>query len=150
MSRYSFLTIWLLEAPRRAAWDVLADVEAWPGWWPAVERAEELDPGDEHRVGSRYRVRWRAPIGYAVEFDFTVDQADAPRLMAGRARGDLEGTGVWRLFEEGGTTAVTYEWQVRTTKRWMNALGPLPRPLFRWSHDRVMAGGGEALAARLR
>ena len=28
----------------------------------------------------------------------------------------------------------------------MNALGPLPRPLFRWSHDHVMAGGGEALA----
>jgi uncharacterized protein YndB with AHSA1/START domain len=145
VSGYSFLTIWLVDAPRQAVWDVLADVEAWPGWWPAVERAEELEAGDAQRVGSRYRVRWRAPIGYALEFDFTVDESDNPRRMAGRATGELEGTGVWQLFEEGGTTAVTYDWEVRATRRWMNALGPLPRPLFRWSHDRVMAGGGEAL-----
>ena len=85
-----------------------------------------------------------------MEFDFTVDEVDEPRRMAGRASGDLEGTGVWRLFEDGGVTAVTYEWKVVATKPWMNALGPLPRPLFRWSHDRVMAGGGEGLAARLR
>ena len=41
-----------------------------------------------------------------VEFDFTVDEVDEPRRMAGRASGELEGTGVWRLFEEGGVTAV--------------------------------------------
>jgi hypothetical protein len=88
-------------------------------------------------------------VGYAVEFDFAVDEVHEPRLMAGRASGDLEGQGRWRLFEEDGVTAVTYEWEVATTKAWMNALGPLPRPIFRWSHDRVMAGGGKALKRRL-
>jgi uncharacterized protein YndB with AHSA1/START domain len=149
LSEYNFLTTWLLAAPRQAAWDVLADVEAWPDWWPAVAAATELDPGDETRVGSRYRVRWRAPIGYSVEFDFTVDEVDEPRRMAGRSSGDLEGVGVWRLSEQDGAVAVIYEWDVATTKAWMNALGPLPRPLFRWSHDRVMAAGGEALRQRL-
>ena len=77
-------------------------------------RAEELDPGDAQRVGSRYRMRWRAPIGYALEFDFTVDEVGQSRGgWPGRATGELEGTGVWRLFEEGGVTAVTYEWNVR-------------------------------------
>jgi len=142
---YRFLTTWLIEAPRQDVWNVLADVEAWPGWWPAVAAARELDPGDGRRVGSRYRVRWKAPVGYAVEFDFTVHQVDEPRRMAGRSSGDLEGAGVWRLFEENGVTAVTYEWQVITTKPWMKALGPLPRPLIRLSHHRVMSGGGEAL-----
>ena len=149
MSEYEFLTTWLLRVPRDAAWDVLADVEAWPQWWPAVTAARELAPGDERRVGSAYRVRWRAPVGYTVEFDFTVDEVDAPRRMAGRASGELEGIGEWSLFEEGGVTAVVYEWRVRATRPWMRALGPLPRPLFRWSHHRVMAGGGAALAARL-
>ncbi len=147
---YSFLTTWLVPAERQAAWDVLADVLAWPQWWPGVVGAEELNPGGAVRAGSRYRVRWRSPVGYSVEFDFTVDEVDEPRRMSGRAYGDLEGTGVWRLFEDGGVTAVTYEWKVVATKPWMNALGPLPRPLFRWSHDHVMAGGGEGLAARLR
>ena len=61
-------------APRQAVWDVLADVEGWPGMVAGVvAAAKELDPGDEDRVGSRYRVRWRAPVGYSVEFDFTVE-----------------------------------------------------------------------------
>ena len=147
--RYGFLTTWLIEAPRQAIWDLLADVEGWPAWWAGVAAAKELDPGDEHRVGSRYRVRWRAPAGYSVEFDFTVDEVDEPRRMAGRSTGDLEGVGVWRLFEQDGTVAVVYEWEVEATKAWMNALGPLPRPIFRWSHDRVMAGGGEGLSRRV-
>ena len=149
MEGYSFLTTWRLAAPRQEVWDVLSDVEDWPAWWPAVQSARELAAGDERRVGSRYRVRWRAPAGYPVEFDFTVEEVDEPLLMAGRSRGDLEGSGVWRLMEEDGVTTVTYAWDVITTKRWMNALGPLPRPLFRWSHGRVMAGGGAALAKRL-
>ena len=146
---YSFFTTWLVPAPRQAVWDVLADVEAWPGWWPGVAAARELAPGDERRVGSRFRVRWRAPVGYSVEFDFTVDEVDEPRRMAGRSSGDLEGQGDWRLSEEGGLTTVTYAWDVASTKAWMNALGPLPRPVFRWSHDRVMAAGGDALRRRL-
>ena len=150
MTEYRLLTTWLLAGTGpQAAWDVLADVPAWPSWWRGVEAASELAPGDERRVGSAYRVRWRSAIPFPVEFDFTVDEVDEPRKMAGRASGDLEGRGVWRLFEEDGVTAVIYEWEVATTKAWMNALGPLPRPLFRWSHDRVMAGGGEALAKRL-
>jgi hypothetical protein len=31
----------------------------------------------------------------------------------------------------------------------MNALGPLPRPAFRWNHDLVMRQGGVGLARRL-
>ena len=45
--------------------------------------------------------------------------------MQGSAVGELTGTGRWRLFHHGGVTAVTYEWNVRTTKAWMNVLAPL-------------------------
>jgi hypothetical protein len=68
--------------------------------------------------------------------------------MRGEATGNLEGTGHWRLFEHQGVTAVTYEWNVRTTKRWMKLLGPLGRPLFEYNHDVVMRWGGEGLARR--
>lgn len=110
---------------------------------------DELTPGDGSRVGSRYRIEWRSRIPYSVEFDFTVDRIESPALMEGRAEGDLNGRGRWRLFEDGGVTAVLYEWNVATTKGWMNAVAPLARPVFAWNHDLVMRWGGEGLAREL-
>ena len=40
----------------------------------------------ELKTGITYRVRWRAPIGYAVEFEFTVDFEDFANRYAGRFR----------------------------------------------------------------
>jgi hypothetical protein len=112
-------------------------------------RAEEVERGDDGRVGSRYRVAWRSRIPYELEFDFTVRGLEQGRWMEGEASGDLEGAGRWRLFEDGGVTAVVYDWDVRSTKRWMNLLGPLGRPVFEYNHDVVMRWGGEGLARRL-
>ena len=66
---------------------------------------------------------------------------ERPVLLEGDATGELEGVGRWRLFEQDGATAVLYEWSVRTTKPWMNAMAPFAAPAFRWNHDRVMALG---------
>jgi hypothetical protein len=82
----------------------------------------QLDGGDADRVGSRYRIAWRSRIPYELEFDFTVRK---------------------------GVTAVLYEWHVGTSKRWMNLLAPLARPVFEYNHDVVMRWGGEGLARRL-
>jgi hypothetical protein len=147
--RYRFLTTWLLETPRAAAWEVLQDPGRWPEWWRGVERVAELDAGDERRVGSRHRIAWRSRIPYELEFDFTVRRLEAPAFMEGDAEGALQGTGCWRLFEQNGVTAVLYDWNVRTTKPWMNLLAPVARPLFERNHDVVMRWGGEGLARRL-
>ena len=108
-----------------------------------------LEAGDAERVGSRYRVSWRSRVPYPVEFDFTVSEVDAPQLMRGEAQGDLNGSGCWRLFEQQGVTAVIYDWNVRSAKRWMNLLAPVARPVFEHNHDVVMRWGGEGLARRL-
>jgi hypothetical protein len=110
---------------------------------------EELEAGDANRVGSRFRIAWRSRIPYSLEFDFTVERVERPSVMEGRARGELEGWGRWRLLEEAGVTAVLYEWNVVTTKRWMNLVAPLARPVFEYNHDVVMGWGGEGLARRL-
>ena len=54
-----------------------------------------------------------------------------------------------RLFERDGVTAVLYEWNVSTTKPWMNALSPLLKPAFEWNHNWVMRNGGAGIAALL-
>lgn len=149
MARYEFLTTWLLRAPRTAVWAAIEDVTGWPEWWRGVEAVAELGGGNGERVGSRYRVRWRSFVPYSVEFVFEVERVDLPEAMSGRATGDLEGTGAWRLVERAGVTAVTYDWRVDTTRRWMNAVAPVARPIFAFNHDWVMARGGEGLARRL-
>ena len=146
---YRFLTTWLLASPREPVWDAIYESEAWPRWWRGVERAERLAEGDEQGIGQRGRYVWRSRIPYAVEFEIRTTRVEPPHLLEGEATGGLEGTGRWRLFEQTGVTAVLYEWNVRTTKRWMNVIAPFARPVFEWNHDWVMRNGGTGIAELL-
>jgi len=128
---------------------MLEDPLGWPSWWRGVKRVDQLESGDERRVGSRYLIEWRSRVPYPIEFAFTVERLERAELMEGCAEGDLNGRGCWRLFEERGITAVIYDWRVSTSKRWMNAIAPLARGVFQRNHDTVMRWGGEGLAQRL-
>jgi uncharacterized protein YndB with AHSA1/START domain len=147
---YSFLTTWVFDAPIERVWDALYDSERWPEWWRGVERVQVLERGGEDRVGELSRYTWKSKLPYRLEFDMRTTRVEEPHLVEGAAKGELTGTGRWRLFSgQDGTTAVTYEWNVETTARWMNALAPLARPVFAWNHDYVMHNGAEGLARRL-
>ena len=148
MASYRFLTTWCLDAPREVVWEAIYAVEEWPQWWKGVEVVQKLEHGDENGIGSVYRHRWRSRLPYTVAFDMRTTRIEAPFTLEGRASGELEGVGRWRFFP-GDVTAVTYEWNVRTTKPWMNVVAPLARPVFEWNHDYVMRQGGEGLARLL-
>jgi uncharacterized protein YndB with AHSA1/START domain len=149
MTAYSFLTAWLLDSPREPVWEAIHDQERWPQWWRGVEAAEELKPGDGNGVGSVSRLVWKSLLPYKVEFEVTTTRLERPHLLEGHAVGELDGVGRWRLFERDGVTAVLYEWNVATTRPWMNLLAPVARPAFEWNHDWVMARGGEGIARLL-
>jgi hypothetical protein len=150
MAEYAFLTTWLLDAPRQPVWEAIHDQERWPQWWRGVEEAAELSrpPGGDD-VGTVSRMVWKSLLPYRVEFEVTTTRVEHPHLLEGHAVGELEGIGRWRLYEQDGITAVLYEWNVRTTKPWMNLLAPFLRPAFEWNHDWVMARGGEGIAQLL-
>ena len=149
MADYRFLTTWLLDSPREPVFDAIYDQASWPSWWRGVEEAEELTPGDGNGVGSVSRLVWKSLLPYRVEFEVTSTRVERYNLMEGHAVGELEGIGRWRFYEQDGLTAVLYEWNVSTTKPWMNRLAPLLRPAFEWNHDWVMARGGEGLSELL-
>jgi uncharacterized protein YndB with AHSA1/START domain len=149
MARYAFLTTWCLDSPIEPVWDALYESERWPEWWRGVERVRVLEQGDGDRVGELSRYTWKSRLPYTLEFDMRTTRVERPFLVEGTAQGELSGEGRWRLFEARGTTAVTYEWTVETTERWMNLLAPLARPVFAWNHDVVMRNGGVGLARRL-
>ncbi|MGH3103917.1 MAG: SRPBCC family protein [Gaiellaceae bacterium] len=148
MAGYRFLTTWVVDAPREAVWDLVYHPEGWPEWWPGVVRVDKLDGGGEDGVGSAFRHHWRSVLPYTVVFETLTTRVELPHLIEADASGGLAGTGRWRFFA-GDVTAVTYEWDVRTTKAWMNALAPMGRPVFEWNHKSIMRRGGEGLARRL-
>ena len=92
---------------------------------------------------------WRSFLPYRVEFQVKTTKVERPLLLEADAVGELQGVGRWRLFEQEGVTAVIYEWNVHTTRAWMNALAPLARSAFKSNHDYVMRSGGRGLAKLL-
>lgn len=149
MARYSFDTMWLLDAPVEPVWDAIYDTDSWPSWWPGVRRVEELVPRGADGVGGVSRFTFRSILPYDLSFEMRSVRVERHRMLEGIATGQLAGVGRWRFFTQPGGTAVAYHWDVETTERWMNALTPVVKPLFVWNHDRLMEAGGHALAALL-
>jgi uncharacterized protein YndB with AHSA1/START domain len=149
VAEYRFLTTWLLEAPRERVWDAIYESERWPEWWHGVLEADKLEEGGEDGVGQYGRYVWKSKLPYRLEFFVRTTKVEKPYLLEGNAEGELAGVGRWRLLEQGGVTAALYEWNVRTTRAWMNLLAPVARPIFAVNHDYVMRNGGHGLAKLL-
>ncbi len=146
MAHYSFLTLWRIQAPLPAVWNAIHDVERWPTWWRGVERVLKLEPAlEENDVGSRYSLTWKGRLPSRLTFESRVTRVIPLVAIESKATGDLEGTGRWQLLEEGSVTTVRYDWNVRTTKSWMNLLVPVGRALFQWNHDWIMRQGEKGL-----
>ena len=145
---YSFLTTWVLDAPRDPVWEAIHDIERWPEWWRGVECVMEEGRGNGDGIGAVYSHRWRSILPYTVRFVVTTTRIEKPDVLEGTAAGELEGIGRW-TFSGDGVTTVNYEWEVHTTRPWMNAVSPVARPVFEWSHNTVMRWGGECLAELL-
>jgi hypothetical protein len=149
MKTYKFVTIWRVGARIEEVWNEIYHSTDWPSWWRGVESVVEMRKGDEVGVGSIRRYTWKSKLPYRLSFDMEVIRIDPPSLLEGIAIGELQGRGLWQLSTEGNETIVRYDWSVDTTKRWMNLLSPVARPLFEWNHNVVMSWGAKGLGERL-
>lgn len=149
MTDYAFVTYWTFKAPLESVWPLIHDADAWPSWWRGVEKVELVSKGDEAGIGAVRRFTWKSSLPYRLRFDMRATRVEKPKLLEGEASGELEGTGRWTLRQDGAWTTVRYEWNVRTTRRWMNWLAPLLKKAFQRNHDVVMAWGGEGIARQL-
>jgi hypothetical protein len=149
MADYSFVTLWRFRSPLEPVWEAIYRSEEWPDWWRGVERVERVEPGDAEGIGALQRYTWRSRLPYRLAFEMRLTRVEPLSLIEGEAVGELAGTGRWRLAHDGGVTRVRYDWNVRTTRPWMNLLAPVARPVFKWNHDVVMNWGVDGLARKL-
>jgi uncharacterized protein YndB with AHSA1/START domain len=148
---YRFVTEWRLDAPIERVFDIVEDSLAWPEWWPSVRAVERLKAGDDDGIGGVDRMTFVGRLPYRLAFDMRVTRRARPTALVGSATGELEGVGDWSFREDGGRTVVRYVWAIRTTRRWMNVLAPLPfvDALFRLNHHAVMRDGLRGIRGRL-
>ena len=146
---YRFETTWRLRASQTDAWALLADGEAWPRWWPSVRQVERLSPGAPDGLGRRLRFHFSTRLPYTLTFEAELVEVAEPTRLVASASGELAGTWTCDLLQDGESVVVRHVWAVSTTRRWMNVLAPMARPVFSWNHASLMREGGYGLAAHL-
>lgn len=146
---YQLKTLWRFDEPVDVVWNAIADAETWPVWWKGIESVLTLDRGEANGLGARRCYTCRSVLPMRLTFVGRVTRVVPMQLIEGLVEGELQGMGCCRLERFDGLTVVHYDWQVRTTIRWMKLLAPLAKPLFRWNHDQIMRAGGIDLARHL-
>jgi hypothetical protein len=142
--RYDLADTWRVDAAPDDVFAVLADLAAYPRWWPEVRTAERLD---ERSV----RLTCRSALPYDLRFVAVERRRDARAgIIEGELRGDLDGWSRWTIRPAAPGTWADFREVVVTTRRFMNVLAPVARPLFLRNHARMMRNGEEGLRAHLR
>ena len=141
---YRFENHWRLPLERSRLFEVLADVESYPTWWPQVRAVARVDADTAHVVA-------RSLLPYSLDLVLTraVEDPDTGVLEA-RIGGELDGWSRWTLHETGGHTAVRYEQEVVTPGALMRAASQVARPALVANHAWMMRGGRRGLLRRGR
>lgn len=150
ISHYQLVTHWRFPVPLGLVWEQLQHPEEWPQWWKGVRAVQLLESGDAAGIGAYRRMTWRSALPYELSFNMRTVRIEPQHQIEGLADGELSGRGLWTLRSEGTGTAVRYDWTVEATRRWMQVLAPLAKPLFAWNHGVVMGWGHTGLSQRLK
>ena len=147
--QYSFVTNWELKASLEDVWETIYNSLEWPEWWKGVQSVVEIQPNDESGVNGIRTYTWKSALPYKLIFSMQLTEKEPLKRLKGIATGELEGTGEWLFIENNGIVHVRYNWNIVTTKKWMNTFAFLLKPVFKFNHNVVMHWGGEGLAEKL-
>jgi hypothetical protein len=144
MSSYVFRSEWRLPAPPAEVYDVLADVEQYPEWWPQVRRARRLDELSGE-------LTCRSLLPYDVVFVMHRELEDpAGRVLRARMSGDLNGSSQWTVTPDGPGCRAVFDEDVSVGSGALRVANRFPRPALRFNHDLMMRSGERGLRQYLR
>ena len=147
---YHYTSHWRVLASIQEVSDILLDAPALVRWWPSVYLdIEELDPGDENRIGRVIRLYTKGWLPYTLRWQFRVTDSNPPHGFSLEAWGDLTGRGIWTLAQEGPDAAIACDWKIRADKPLLQYLSFLLKPVFGANHHWAMRQGEISLQLEL-
>lgn len=147
---FHLTTDWTVTATIAEVADILMDPERFPDWWGEVYLGVTLlDRGDADGIGSRIAVHSKGWLPYHLHWEGRLVSSDAPRSWQIAATGDLSGTGVWTLRQDGPIAHIHYDWRVLADRPLFRLLAPVFGPVLAWNHHWAMARGEEGLKREL-
>jgi hypothetical protein len=147
---YHFVSNWRVLGDIAEVYAILSDAEGVQRWWPAAfAEVIEIQPGDERGIEKVVRYETMGWLPYKLHWHTTTTWGDPPNGFRFRVWGDFNGSGEWRLEQDGAWTNITYIWDIRVTKPLVRYLSPLLRPLFASNHRWAMAKGEQSLRLEL-
>jgi hypothetical protein len=140
---------WRVSGDIETVFDCLVGPEV-ARWWPeAYREVREVAPGNPDGIGRVFAILTRGRIPYALRWRLEVVEIRRPGHLVVRASGDLVGQGTWELRQNGTFVELTYTWRIEVTKRLMQWLTLILRPLFAANHQWVMGCGEAGLTREL-
>lgn len=148
---YDWRTEWSIPAPPPIVYDALTSRRAVREWWPSMRIVDDcgsdrLQPGStvSFEVRQAPEVARLAPP-FRIRCVYT--DVEPGRRLREVVTGDLGGVLETLFHEEQDRplTRVTFNWYVRVTNPALNLLGYVAEPVYRHSHDTVMAEGEAGL-----
>jgi len=144
MSSYVFRSEWRLAAAPERVYELLADVETYPQWWPQVRRARRIDDASGE-------LTCRSLLPYDVTFVMhRVVEDPAGRVLRAELAGDLNGTSQWTIDADGADTLAVFDEDVAVGSGTLRAASRFMRPALRFNHDLMMRSGERGLREFLR
>ncbi|HEV7203566.1 MAG TPA: SRPBCC family protein [Jatrophihabitans sp.] len=140
---YVFRSVWRVAASPQHVYDILADVEGYPRWWPQVRSTRRLDD-----TSGELTCRSLLPYDLTFVMRREVEDRDA-RVLRARLEGDLVGTSQWTITADGPTTQAVFDEQVDVGIERLRAAGRLLGPALRFNHDHMMRSGEKGLRKHL-
>lgn len=144
LNTYRFRSVWHVDAPPTAVYEVLSDIANYPVWWPEIRAATKID--DEC---GELRCRSFLPFDIVVQVRHSIRNQQAGLLRASLS-GDLEGFASWEIIGRDGGTDLVFDQEVVVRKTLLRRLVLIAKPFFRGNHDLMMRGGLKGLKQALQ
>ncbi|MCF1598714.1 SRPBCC family protein [Streptomyces muensis] len=142
-SHYRFRSLWALPAPPATVYDLLAQAEDYPRWWPQVREVHRID--DTSGV-----ITIRSVLPYDMTFTAREVRRDrAAGVLEIVMSGDIEGWARWTITPHGSGSLARYDQVVDVNKPLLRRFAVPGRPVFRANHRLMMRAGRRGLLAYL-